>query len=205
LFTQWQNQADQAKSRNSQWHELDVAMRYCKDLVIHASLEQQSQSIIQNRSLLVEPNPVEPLLQQAATALREAITAKLSEYEQEFNICQRDLAEDSNWSQLDHAKQQEFLAKRNLSKVPNIDLSSGAAVYDAIEATSFEQWSDRIAALPGRFELVRKDAVSLLTPQVVYYKVNKPTIQTEDDLQAWLKDTEQQLRTQLAKGPVTIA
>jgi hypothetical protein len=40
---------------------------------------------------------------------------------------------------------------------------------------------------------------------VVYYKVNKPTIQTEDDLQKWLKDTEQQLRTQLAKGPVTIA
>jgi hypothetical protein len=204
-FTQWQNQADLAKSRSSQWHELSVAMRYCKNLAVHASLEQQSQSIIQNRSLLVDPNPVEPLLQQAATALREAITAKLAEYEQEYNVCQRDLAEDSNWSQLEHAKQQEFLTKRNLLNVPSIDLSSGAAVYDAIEATSFEQWSDRIAALPGRFELVRKDAVSLLTPQVVYYKVNKPTIQTEDDLQAWLKDTEQQLRTQLAKGPVTIA
>jgi hypothetical protein len=204
-FTQWQDQAELAKARTSQWHELKIAMDYCKNLVVHTSLEQQTQSIIQNRSLLVDPNPVKPLLQQAATALREAITAKLAEYGQEFNVCQRDLADDSNWSQLDHAKQQEFLAKRNLSNVPNIDLSSGVAVYDAIEATSFEQWSDRIAALPGRFELVRKDAVSLLTPQVVYYKVNKPTIQTEDDLQAWLKDTEQQLRTQLAKGPVTIA
>ena len=204
-FLQWQDQAALVISRNTQWHELTIAMRHCRDLVINSELEKQQQAIMQNRSLLVEPNPIAPLLRQASSALRDAITNKLTEYEAEFHACMRDLTDDSNFLQLDNAKQQKLLANRNLANVPQVDLSSGAAIDDCLEEVSFEQWSDRIAALPGRFELVRKDAVSFLTPQVVYYKVNKPTIKSEDDLQAWLKETEQQLREQLANGPVTIA
>ncbi len=201
-FTQWQEQADVARARTSQWHELKTAMRYCKDLAIHSILEQQTASIMQNRSLLAEPNPIGPLLQQAETALRDAVTAKLTEYEQEFNACHRDLIDDSNWEKLDDGKKQALLEKRSLASIPSIDLSSGAAVYDALEQTSFEQWSDRISALPGRFDAAFKDAISALTPKVQYCKINRHVIESEQDLQNWLQETEAQLRAKLVNGPV---
>lgn len=201
-FTQWQEQADVVRARTSQWHELKTAMRYCKDLVIHSTLEQQTASIMKNRSLLAEPNPIGPLLQQAETALRDAVTAKLTEYEDEFNACHRDLIDDSNWTKLDDGKKQTLLDKRSLASIPSIDLSSGAAVYDALEETSFEQWSDRISALPGRFDAALKDAISALTPKVRYTRLNKPLIESEQDLQCWLKEVETQIRAELANGPV---
>jgi len=204
-FSLWQDQAELADTRMRQWNELSDTMRHCRDLAVYSQLEKQRESIKQNRSLLAEPNPVEPLSQQAVTALRDVITAQLTKYEDEFHACQRDLDDDPNWSQLDEQKKQELLDYRNISSIPVVDLSNSAAVYDALDETSFEQWSDRIAALQGRFESVRKDAVTLLTPQVKYYRLHKPTIKTEADLEAWLKETEQQLREQLAQGPVTIA
>jgi hypothetical protein len=201
-FTEWQNQADLAKRRMSQWQELKTAVRYCKDLAIYQALETQIESIVQNRSLLAEPSPISPLLKQAESALRDAITAKLSEYEEEFNACHRDLMEDANWVKLDEAKKQALLAKRSLSSIPAVDLSSSAAVYDAIEEISFEQWSDRTSALPGRFDAALKDAISELSPKVRYSRLNKPMIESEADLQKWLSEIEAQIRAELANGPV---
>ena len=201
-FTHWQDQAELVNARMSQWRELSSAMRYCKDLALYNKLEQQIAPIVQNRSLLVQPNPVTPLLQKAESALRDAITAKLSEYEAEFNTCQRDLTEDSNWTKLDAAKRQTLLEKRSLSAIPVVDLSSAAAVYDALEETSFEQWSDRISALPGRFDAALKEAISELTPKAKYCRLNKPVINTEEELQDWLSKIETQIRTELANGPV---
>jgi hypothetical protein len=201
-FTLWQDQAALVKARTSQWYELNTALRYCKDLAVHANLTQQMDSIVESRSLLVNPNPVTPLLQQAESALRYAITAKLSEYEEEFNACHRDLTDDANWLKLDDAKKQALLAKRSLSTIPSVDLSSAAAVYDALEETSFEQWSDRISALPGRFDAALKDAISELAPKVRYSRLNKPMIESEEQLLDWLAEIEAQIRAELANGPV---
>lgn len=201
-FTQWQDQAYLVKTRINQWHELTTAMRCCKGFAIHSTLTQQVDSIIENRSLLAEPSPITPLLQQAESALRDAITAKLSEYEEEFNACHQDLSDDSNWLKLDNAKKHELLANRSLSSIPSVDLSSAAAIYDALETTSFEQWNDRISALPGRFDAALKDAISELAPKVRHIHLKKPIIESEDDLKAWLTNVEAQLRSELANGPV---
>ncbi|WP_150138110.1 BREX system P-loop protein BrxC [Candidatus Enterovibrio escicola] len=201
-FIEWQEQADLAKHRVNQWNELKTASRLCKDLAIYSAITEQMDSIESNRSLLAEPNPISPLLKQAESALRDAITAKLSEYEDEFNACHRDLMDDTNWAKLDDAKKQALLEKRSLSSIPSINLSSPAAVYDAIEVTSFEQWNDRISALPGRFDAALKDAISELAPKVKHIRLNKPMLESEDDLKAWLTDVETQLRSELANGPV---
>lgn len=201
-FNQWQEQADLAKVRINQYSELKTAIHYCKNLAVYKNLEQQHQAIIDNRSLLDDPNPVSPLLSQAANALRDQITAKLSEYENEFNACLLDLNDDENWAKISQDKQQALLAERKLLNIPTVDLSSTAAVYDAVDETSFEQWSDRISALPGKFSALLKDAISELTPKVRYSRINKPMIKTEDDLQKWLIEVEAQIKAELTNGPV---
>ena len=202
LFTQWQEQAELVKARNNQWVELQRAAKYCKDLAVYSKLQKEMDSILVNRSLLAEPNPLKPLLQQVETALRDAITAKLAQYEAEYEDCYRDVSEDANWNKLDSEKQTQLLEKRNLTAIPSIDLSNSAAVYDAIEETSFEQWNDRISALPGRFDAALQEAIKELTPKAIRCRLNKPLIESEEDLQAWLREIETQIRAELANGPV---
>ncbi|HIF9457336.1 TPA: BREX system P-loop protein BrxC [Photobacterium damselae] len=201
-FNQWQEQAHKVSLRSKQWDKLVDAMAYCRDLAIHRDLEQEKAAIISNRSLLDEPCPVAPLLKKATNALRDALTMYRDQYEDEYNTCMQDLVEDENWLQLDEAKRSAFLAKRNLSSIPDINVSNIDEVCNSLDEISFAQWRDKTAALAGIFSQVLKDAISELQPKTQYHKLNKPIIKSEQDLQDWLAYAEQELREQLAKGPV---
>jgi hypothetical protein len=201
----WKTQAEQIHQRKVQWSQLGDAMQHCKGLVIDAQLATERHAILQNRSLLANPNPVEPLIKQAMTAIREAITAHLDKYEQEYHACMHDLDADGTWAKLDSAQQQTLLKQHHLDGIPVEKLSGNDAVLESIERTSLQQWNDRTAALPGRFEYVRKAAVSALQPKVQHVRVERATLENEQQLQAWLKATEVQLRAELNKGPVAIS
>jgi hypothetical protein len=198
----WQALADKVKVRQARWSEFELALKYAKNLAVFVSLDKERNAIIANRSLLQDPNPVDPLLKLVVNALRDTLTSRLGDYQEEHKDCMLELEENDNWQKLDETKRNQFLAKRHLDKLPEINLSDTAAVFDALDDINFEQWSDKTAALPSIFDQVLKDAISELTPKVRYYKLNKWLIENEDQLQSWLTKVEQELREELAKGPV---
>lgn len=198
----WRNQADLTKQRRSRWAELQLALKYCADLAIYQDLVDEQQAIVKNRSLLAQPDPVEPLLKKAIIALRDLITAHLGEYEAAYHRCMRELEQDPDWQRLASDRQQELLKNANLAALPKVDLAGQAAVLDEIAGTPIQTWNDRIAALPGRFEQVRKKAVTEMQPKVQHLSIKKPVLKTEAELMAWLAELEQQIKAELQKGPV---
>ncbi|WP_445776024.1 BREX system P-loop protein BrxC [Shewanella sp.] len=201
-FADWQALADKVKVRQARWSDFELALKYSKDLSIFEDLDKERQAIIANRSLLDDPNPVYTLLKQAVNGLRDMLTSRLTEYQQEHKDCMLELEEDENWQKLDETKRNEFLKKRHLDTLPTVNVSDAAAVFDSLDEINFDQWRDKTAALTGIFNQVLKDAISELTPKVRYYKLNKPLIEDENQLQNWLAKVEQDLRKELAKGPV---
>lgn len=198
----WRNQADLTKQRRARWAELQLALKYCADLAIYQELVAEQQAIVKNRSLLAQPDPVEPLLKKAIIALRDLITAHLGEYEAAYHRCMRELEQDPDWQRLASERQQELLKNANLAVLPKVDLAGQAAVLDEIASTPIQTWNDRIAALPGRFEHVRKRAVSEMQPKVQHLSIKKPVLKTEAELMAWLAELELQIKAELQKGPV---
>lgn len=198
----WRNQALLVKERRARWDDLQQAMHYCKDLAVYDSLHTEQQAILHNRSLLAQPDPVEPLLKKAIMALRDLITAHIGRYETEYHSCMRELEQDPDWQRLSSDRQHALLQQANLAAMPKVDLSGQPAVLDAINDTPIQTWNDRIAALPGRFEQVRKKAVSEMQPKVQHLSIKKPVIKNEAELMAWLQEIEQQIKAELAKGPV---
>lgn len=201
-FEQWKDQAHKIELRSKLWRKLNSAINYCQPLAIYSELVQQKQAIESNRSLLAEPCPVKPLLDKATNELRTALTAHRDKYEEEYRTCMSELLDDENWQQLDEAKRSSFLQKRNLHAIPSIDISDVDAVFSSLDDISFNNWNDKVAALPGIFALALKDAINELQPKTQYHKLNKPIIKTEQDLQTWLAYVEAELRAQLEKGPV---
>ncbi|MFD1008930.1 BREX system P-loop protein BrxC [Oceanisphaera ostreae] len=201
-FDSWQKLAEKAAVRNKQWAKFEEAIKYCKDLSIYAELEQERDAMIANRSLLADPCPVNPLLQKATSTLSDALTAHRGEYEAEHQACQLDLEVDENWQKLDEAKRCTFLAKRNLDKIPEISISDIDAAFNSLDDISFDQWRDKTSALPSIFDQVLKDAISELQPKTQYYRLNKPILNNEQELDSWLTTIATELRAELAKGPV---
>lgn len=201
-YQQWKEQAHKAELRMKLWIKLTQAMEYCYPLAIYKELQQEQQAIITNRSLLSEPCPVKPLLNKATNELRTALTAHRERYEEERRACMSDLLADENWQKLDEAKRNEFLNKRGLDVIPAMNISDEDSVFNSLDETSFDRWNDKIALLPGIFDAVLKDAISALQPKTKYYKLNKPLLESEDDLNRWLDEVERELRSELESGPV---
>ena len=201
---QWKALAEKSYARNNQWRELSSAIKHCQGLNGYSDLEREQQAIIDNRSLLKEPNPVEPLLREAIEVIRVAIVAKYEAFQNEFQDCLRDLQEDTIWNKLPPARRQELLATHNLDKMELAALGSNDRVIDCIEATSLEQWSDKTSALVGRFDRVRQDAIAELEPKVQNVSLPRgKLIRTEADLDSWLEQVRTDALASLSQGPVS--
>ena len=201
-FENWKKLADKSKLRLKEWSKLISALKYCQELAVYYELKQEHDAIMVNRSLLADPCPVEPLLRQASNALRDTLTAHRQRFEDEHRNCMLDLNEDENWLKLDLEKRNAFIKKRHLDIIPDINISDMDSVFNSLDEINFDQWNDKTAALQGIFSQVLKDAINELQPKTQYHKLNKPIINTEQELQDWLVYIEKEIRTQLVNGPV---
>lgn len=183
---EWKVLADIVRSRQNQWGEFKTALKHCQGLVCYDALDAEKRAIEQNRSLLVEPNPIEPLLKQAIEAIRMAIMKKYQDFQNEYQTCLQELLGDSIWAHLSSAQQSELLTKHHLDNLEMQPLSGNDRVIDCIENTSLSQWSDKTSALAGRFSRVRQEAVEKLVPKAKQVQLSKVVIKTEAELDAWL-------------------
>ncbi|PIY20715.1 MAG: hypothetical protein COZ12_08575, partial [Deltaproteobacteria bacterium CG_4_10_14_3_um_filter_60_8] len=66
------------------------------------------------------------------------------------------------------------------------------------------QFSDQIAALPGRFATVLENAAEMCEPEAQFIQVPRRTLKTDGEIDSWAEEVKQQLKTALKKGPVVI-
>ncbi|KPN75324.1 hypothetical protein AEA42_19875 [Shewanella sp. Sh95] len=184
---QWKAQADKVSARLYLWDEFKAALKHCQGLAGYDALDSEKRAIEQNRSLLAEPNPIEPLLKQAIEAIRLAIMKKYQDFQDEYQTCLQELEQDTIWAQLSSSQQSELLTKHHLDNLEMQPLSGNDRVIDSIENTSLTQWSDKTSALAGRFSRVRQEAVDRLVPKAKQVQLSKVVINTEAELDAWLK------------------
>ncbi|ABK48051.1 conserved hypothetical protein [Shewanella sp. ANA-3] len=184
---QWKAQADKVSTRLYLWDEFKAALKHCQGLAGYDALDSEKRAIEQNRSLLAEPNPIEPLLKQAIEAIRLAIMKKYQDFQEEYQTCLQELEQDAIWAQLSSSQQSELLTKHHLDNLEMQPLSGNDRVIDSIENTSLTQWSDKTSALAGRFSRVRQEAVDRLVPKAKQVQLSKVVINTEAELDAWLK------------------
>jgi hypothetical protein len=202
-YSDWAQQQELVIQRQGLWSQLSHISELCRELKVYGEIESQQQAIINNRSLLVAPNPIEPLIKMAISALRDTIVYRHGLFEAEYHQCMNDLEQDSSWAQLGSARQQAILLQRSIDKLPKLELGSNDSVLESLNDCSLKQWNDKTSALVGRFDEARKQAVKELEPKIQQVRISKGIIKTEADLKAWLAQVEQEVRSNLEHGPVS--
>lgn len=200
---EWSETAKLIEARWGDWTLLSSLLEVSRGLAFHATIQTEADAIIQQRSLLDEPNPTSALIQQLVSKLRDAVQFHVQAYLERHASCLAQLQADSHWQQLSDEQQRAILEKRKLLTLEQPTLNDAEAILDSLGEVSLEQWTDRTDSLASKFDSARLEAAELLQPKLQRINLPRQTFESEADVDAWLAAVKLQILSKLNDGPVT--
>ena len=202
----WTDLAKQIERRWPNWNVLKRLMDHAQRLQDAQVILAQVNTIEQQRQLLEDPDLVAPLIANLTQLLRDELNKLDHEYSSRHDQGMKRLEDDSNWQQLKPVQRNQLLSEQRLtiSAWPKVEVQSTNHVLTTLDCCSLSMFTDRVAALPGRFDNVAIRAAELCEPEIQFVDVPRRTLKTIDEIDAWAEEVKGQLKTALAKGPVSI-
>ena len=205
FYRDWTEAAETARQRLPEWQRLETLLRHARDLSVSADLKPQVDTIRSDRSLLSEPNPLPPLLGQVTTAVRKAVSDAHGRLVSERDHEVADLEAWDNWSKLKESDRARILESNRLGPVPGLDIGSDHALIECLAETALEGWNDRILALKARVEQAREEAALLLAPKAVRVRPPAATLNSREEVEAYVQQLKDKLLAQVDERPVIIS
>jgi hypothetical protein len=205
-FDLWTDRAGRIDKRWPTWITLKRVMGYASGIQNAEIILAQVKNIEKQRQLLEEPDLISPLVANVTQLLREELNCLDKEYQSIHDEGMARLKADTNWQQLDPEQRNSLLAeqKLTLADAPRINVASTEEVAATLEQITLSALTDRVAAMPSRFDAVLVGAAELMEPEAQFVKLPNRTIKTEQDIDAWLNDAKAEIQKALKSGPVII-
>ncbi|QEP43020.1 BREX system P-loop protein BrxC [Ectothiorhodospiraceae bacterium BW-2] len=202
----WGEIAEQVARRWPNWELLKRLIAHAASLPDADVIQAQIETIEQQRQLLQQPDPVVPLIANLTQLLRDELNRLNHAYQSGHEQNLQRLQQDANWQQLEPEQRNQLLSaqKLTLTDQPVIAVQTTEEVLTTLDNCTLPMFSDRVAALPSRFDNVATGAAELCEPQAQFIQVPRRTLKTDEEIEAWLDDVGQQLKTALPNGPVVI-
>jgi hypothetical protein len=204
-FTGWTQTGNKIMGRRSEWQMLEHLLVHARMLAVANEVDPQVKAIIASRTLLEDPDPVSPLLNKVAAALRAALqtarTRLLEAQEREIKT----LEASQVWQSLAEADRQRMLMQHSLGPVTELNIGTDEELLSTLDATPLAAWEDKIAAPAGRVKKVREETAKLLLPQAVTLSIPRTTLKSVDEVDTYLTALRAEIIKHLENGnPVII-
>lgn len=200
----WNNLAESIERRWPSWTSLQELLRHAGEMKAVQEARQQAETIEHQRLLLAEPDLIQPLVKSLEDVLRKELMAQQKRYADELEKQKQQLEADSSWKELSEDERGQLLIKCDITDVPEITVGTHDELLKALKKYPINSWSDRIDALSNRFSKARELAAKSLEPKTQTIDLPRRTFKTEDDIDAWVQEVKEQIKTALGKGPVVI-
>ncbi|WP_182875480.1 BREX system P-loop protein BrxC [Mycobacteroides abscessus] len=126
-----------------------------------AAVRDRFDALVSSRDLLVDTDPVAPIVKDLADALRDAIHAAAGTLIAARKNAVEGLEQQSAWAALDQAQRQELLAENHLTEEPEPNLADASAVLAAAQARPLQGWTAELDAIPQRASRALEAALRL--------------------------------------------
>ena len=110
----------------------------------------------------------------------------------------------SLWPRLTEADRNTILATVDLSPVAPLELSSDGVLLSALDARSISARNADTDAVPGRVQKALEKAARLLEPKVRSISIERSTLATPADVDAWVDRQRRPLVEAIKYGPVLV-
>ena len=205
-FDSWSDLAGRIDKHWPTWIMLKRVMDYAKGIQDAEVILAQVKNIEKQRQLLEEPDLISPLVANLTQLLREELNRLDKEYKSKHDEGMARLKADTNWQKLDPEQRNSLLAEQKLTlkDAPEINLANTEGIVATLDRITLSALTDRVAAMPSRFDAVLVGAVELMEPEAQFVKLPSRTIKTEQDIDEWLSDAKAEIKKALKNGPVII-
>lgn len=202
----WTDASQRIATRWPSWTLLKRLMDHASGLPDIEVILAQVNTIAQQRQLLDDPDLIAPLVANLTQLLRDALNRLDGDYAARHAEGLARLEADTNWQQLEPEQRYPLMSAQSLHEAagPKVAVQSTSDVLTTLDTCALSMFSDRVAAMPARFEQVAQAAAELCEPQAQFIQVPRRTLKTDAEIDAWLDEVKQQLRAALAQGPVVI-
>jgi tetratricopeptide (TPR) repeat protein len=200
----WEDQAKRIEKRWPTWEKLRDLLKHAGDLKAAQEARQQAEAIEKQRLLLADPDPVLPLLKSLEDALRKELAAQQKRYADELKKKAKNLETDDSWLQLAEDERDAIRGQCDITDAPKLTMGTHQELISALEQHPPAVWRDRIDALSGRFDRAGELAAKSLEPETQTVDIPRRMLKSPEDVDAWVKDVQDQLKKAVVKGPVVI-
>lgn len=204
LFFEWSRRKKLITERKPHWERVNRLARQATGLPVATEVQPSIDAILQERRLLDEPDPTLSLRAKLTDALRAAITTAHARLEAARESAIATLEATDEWPRLNDDQRDGVLREFQLEPAPAPAVGTDDEVLATLERIPLTDWTDKLAAIPGRLDNARQQAAKLLEPKSIPIKLPKRTINTEADLAAFLDEIRQIIEPHLGEGPIII-
>lgn len=200
----WLRRRDLIAERVPAWEQLQPLLAQGAGLPQLAEISEQAEAVKAGRQLLDQPDPVEPLLAAASTALRDAVTLASARVHTEYETAVSSLAGSREWNRLDQTDTDRILAESGLMSPASPDISTTTALIASLGQTSLAAWRDKAEAIPERAQRARMLAIKAVEPQAVSFAPPKANLKTQEDVERYVGELKAALLKAIEDGTVII-
>jgi hypothetical protein len=207
------------EERMPPWDALQNLISHAEGYLDLPDIKTEVAAIRENRSLLNDPDPVEPLLADLRRGLREALkegTARVEEARQEVLSA---LDADPDWHRLDEGQRAALIREHGITDPLPLRTGTDAEIVEHLRKTqlvsfdglaSFDgkaspdgriSFDGRVLLVRGALDRIRVRVAKILEPKTVVVSLGAPvTVKTHDDLDAYLEGVRGRAAAELEKG-----
>ena len=187
------------------WALIERLEKHVQGLASAEDLLKQVEAVRKQRLLLEPTDPVAPLRTGLADSLRKAILEAHNAYETEFGEGMASLQASSLWPKLGDTDRSSILASVGLTPAAVLSVSTDEALIGALDTKSLSSRRAEADAVSGRVQKALQQAAKLLEPQVRAISIERSTLATEADVDAWLERQKNSLVKAIKDGPVLVS
>lgn len=187
------------------WALVERLAKHAQGLAAAEDLLRQVEAVRAQRLLLAPTDPVAPLRSGLADALRKALLETHAAYETELGKGLTALRASSEWQSLSDSERLAIFASVGLSPLAPLVVPTDEALSSALDAKSLSSRRAETDAVPGRVQKALEQAARLLEPKVRAISIERSTLTTEADVDAWLERQKKSLVAAIKDGPVLVS
>ena len=138
-------------------------------------------------------------------ALRSALAESQNRYDATYREELQRLEKAESWRRLEPGDRDAIFARLHISKASTGATGSEQEVLESLERISLDGWRTLLAALSHLFAQARAEANKLVEPKIRHVRLESSTLRTAEDVDEWVRQTEQDLLRQVEQGPIVIS
>jgi hypothetical protein len=202
---EWTKAKALVDTRAPTWDVVERLAKHAQSIVAASGALRQVEAVRTQRLLLEPTDPVSPLRSALADTLRRAVLDSQLALDAAYAKGIASLEANSLWPRLAATDRATILAAVGLSPIVSLDMSTDVALLAALDTRSISARNAETDAVPGRVQKALERAAQVLEPKVRSISMERSTLATSAEVEAWIERQRKTLVEAIKAGPVLVS